>query len=159
MAVDESSDPLARATEALRSEDDGAWTELSRTILERVRTLVVPAESVISFNDEGETERGARGSTIRVSTRVLVPALRHDLETPSRATDAIEVVVTDDRCVAVKIDLVGVYGADLQAEGDEVRRAVSEVLRSALGPDPDFDADRDIQVSFVDVVTQDPHRQ
>ena len=159
MAVDETPDPLARATQALRADDEDGWAEVSRTILDRVRTLVAPAESMTSFDADGRSERGTRGSTIKVSSRVVTPTLRDALESPARAADAIEVVVEDGRCTAVHVDLVALFGTDLQHEGQEVRLAVAEVLATLLGPDPAFDAARDITVRVTDVVEDGPHHQ
>ncbi len=156
MAVDDTPDPLERATLALRNEGDEGWIEVSQSVMSRVRTLVTPAAAVDTFA-EGRVERSDRGSTIRVSGRVLTPQVRRAVETSRRAVDAIDLVVTDDRCSSVRIDLVCAYGADLQHEGGEVRRAAAAVLRMVLGDDPLFDVDRDIEVRVVDVVDQDPH--
>lgn len=159
MAVDQGPDPLERATSALRADDDNGWIELSQTIMSRVRTLVSPAEPIDTHGPDGAVARGPRGSTIKVSGRVLTPIVRAAVDGPARATDSIDIEVVDGRCASVSIGLVGLYGSDLQREGREVREAVAEVLRAVLGPDPDFDPRSDILVTVTDVVLDDPHAQ
>jgi hypothetical protein len=157
MAVEQTPDPLERATIALRDETETGWVEVSQSVMDRVRTLVTPASSVISFTDGGQAGRGARGSVVRVSGRVLVPRLRDAVDTPDRAADSVDIEVDDDRCTAIRIALVCRYGLDLQAEGRATRAAAAGVVRELLGDDPDFDPERDITIEVVDVVDGDPH--
>lgn len=159
MAVEQTPDPLERATRALKDEPDGGWIEISRTVMSRVRTLVTPASAVITFDENGSSERGSRGSIVRVSGRVLTPRLREAVDTPTRAADSVDIEVADDRCVAIHLGLVCVYGADLQQEGRDARDAAASVVHELLGLDPGFDPQRDITVEIVDVVEGDPHTQ
>lgn len=159
MAVDDSSDPLDRATAAIRSEESAGWPETSQKVIAKVRRLVMPAALLMTFGDDGRTVRGPQGSTVRVSGRVLVPRLRDAVDTETRATDSIDLTVVDDRCAGVRVGLVCSYGGDLQAEGASVRADVTAVLHDLLGVDPGFDPDRDVVVEIVDVVEGDPHRQ
>lgn len=159
MAVDQIPDPLARATEAVRAESDEGWIEMSRTVMDRVRTLVTPASAIVTHDASGSVERGGRGSTIRVSGRVLTPRLRAAIDSGSRAADSIDVEVVDDRCTAIDVSLVCTYGLDLQAEGRDVRDAVASVVHELLGHDPDFDPARDITIHVVDIVEGDPRTQ
>lgn len=159
MAIDQIPDPLARATEAVRAESDEGWIEVSRTVMDRVRTLVTPASAIVTHDESGRVERGERGSTIRVSGRILTPRLRAAIDSESRAADSVDVEVVDDRCTAIEISLVCTYGLDLQAEGRDVRDAAASVVRELLGPDPDFDPERDIAVHVIDVVEGDPRTQ
>ncbi|MCL8252484.1 hypothetical protein AERO_13920 [Aeromicrobium fastidiosum] len=157
MAVEQTPDPLERATIALRDETETGWVEVSQSVMDRVRTLVTPASAVISFTDDGRAERGARGSVVRVSGRILAPRLRDAVDTPDRAADSVDIEVDDDRCTAIRIALVCRYGLDLQAEGRAARTAAAAVVRELLGHDPDFDPERDIAIDVVDVVDGDPH--
>lgn len=156
MAVEQTPDPLERATRALRSEPDNGWIEVSQAVMSRVRTLVTPASAVIAFDESGSSERGVRGSIVRVSGRILTPQLRDAIDTPTHAADSVDIEITDDRCSAIHLGLVCAYGTDLQQEGREARSAAASVVRHLLGPDPDFDPDRDITVEIRDVVEGDP---
>lgn len=156
MAVD---DPLDSATQAIREDESPEWVEVSKSVISRVRSVVRPAATATAFAADGAAEHGDRGSTLHVSERVLTPRLRSVIDTSTRATDSIDVTVTGDRCSAIRIGLVCVYGSDLQAEGTEVRAAVAEVLTDILGPDPLFDPSRDVEIQIVDVVEGDPHRE
>ena len=71
----------------------------------------------------------------------------------------VDIEVADDRCTAIRLGLVCVYGADLQQEGRDARAAVASVVHELLGLDPAFDPERDITVEIVDVVEGDPHTQ
>lgn len=157
MAVEQTPDPLERATRALKDEPDTGWIEVSRSVMSRVRTLVTPASAVITFDEHGSSERGSRGSIVRVSGRVLTPRLREAVDTPTRAADSVDIEVGDDRCTAIHLGLVCVYGADLQREGSDARAAAASVVHELLGLDPAFDPERDITVEIVDVVEGDPH--
>lgn len=157
MAVDDRPDPLDRALEVARHEETPGWTEVSESVMARVRRLVMPAALVRTFGDDGQVARGPFGSTVLVSGRVLVPLLRRVVDSPTRAVDAIDVEVDDDRCTSVRVSLVGSYGTDLQEEGAKVHEIVTQTIRSVLGPDPDFDPSTDVEVQFVDVVDGDPH--
>ena len=159
MAVEQTPDPLERATRALRDEPDAGWIEVSQAVMSRVRTLVTPASVVITFDEDGSSERGDRGSIVRVSGRVLTPRLRDAVDTPTRAADSVDIEVADDRCAAIHLGLVCVYGADLQQEGRDARAAAASVVHELLGRDPAFDPERDITVEIVDVVEGDPHTQ
>ncbi len=159
MAVEQTPDPLERATTALRGEPETGWIEVSQSVMDRVRTLVTPASAVIAFDDQGRSERGVRGSVVRVSGRILTPRLRDAVDTPTRAADSVDVEVVDDRCTQIRISLVCSYGLDLQAEGRDARAAAASVVHELLGRDPDFDPERDIAIDVVDVVEGDPHTQ
>lgn len=159
MAVNETPDALERATEAMRADEETAtgWAEVSRSVVARVRDVVRPAASVLVFAADGRDVHDDHGSRVRISERVLVPALRSVVDTPTRAVDRIELDVVDDRCAGVRLDLVCSYGEDLADEGRSARAAVEAVLHDLVGPDPAFDAAQDVQVTVVDVVDGDPH--
>ena len=157
MAVEHIPDPLERATTALRDETETGWIEVSQSVMDRVRTLVTPASAIIAFDDEGRSERGARGSVVRVSGRILTPRLRDAVDTPTRAADSVDIEVVDDRCTQIRIALVCSYGLDLQAEGRDVRERASAVVHDLLGHDPDFDPTQHITIEVTDVVEGNPH--
>ena len=159
MAVERTTDPLERATTALRDDPEAGWVEVSQSVMSRVRTLVTPASAVVTFDDAGSSQRGERGSVVRVSGRVLTPLLRAAVDTADRAADAIDIEVADERCSSIHLALVCRYGVDLNAEGRDARAAVAAVVREVLGADPAFDPERDITVEVVDVVDGDPHSQ
>lgn len=155
---DADEDVLDRARRLLRDERPEDWTEVSGRIRERLASMVLPAQLFAAHVTLGE-----RGSSLSVSSRVLVPTLRARLDTDDRVTHAVDLVAAPlargagrRRLGAVRVDLVCRYGADLRREGGEVYLVVAQVLREVLGSDPDFEPDRDVRVQVVDVVSGDP---
>ncbi len=151
-------DVLERASRLLRDRPPDDWTEVSHGIRERLASSVVPAQTFAAHVVVGE-----RGSSIAVSSRVLLPALRQRLESDAHVADRIDLVAAaasrtggHRRLGTVRVELVCRYGVDLLREGELACRTVAQVVREVLGDDPDFDPERDVRAHVVDVVGGDP---
>ena len=144
---------LARAGRLARAQRPDGWTEVSGRVRGRLRSTMVPAQEFSAY-----VEAGSRGSSVGVTSRVLLPTLRRRLGSDQRAVEEIDLVADGRRLAGVRVQLVCRYGADLHHEGADVRRLVGEVVGEALGTDPAFEAGRDVGVHVVDVVDGDPRQ-
>lgn len=156
MALEPRPDPLDRALQAARDEENDGWIELSQSIMSRVRSTVTPSQPVLAWTTAGLPTHDETGSRTWVSSRILTAALRRHLQQPTFAPVAINLVVDDERLTGVEVSLATSYGVDLVALADAVRVSVHAELVGILGPDPDFRA-ADIAVHISDVVVGNPN--
>ena len=144
---------LTRAAGLARAKRPDGWPEVSGRVRGRLRSTVVPAQEFTAH-----VEGGSRGSSVGVTSRVLLPTLRRRLGSDQRAVEGLDLVADGPRLAGVRVQLVCRYGADLHHEGADVRRLVGEVVGQVLGTDPAFEARRDVGVHVVDVVEGDPRQ-
>jgi hypothetical protein len=131
------SDPvLARAARSLKEAPvDPRWIDISDSILSKIRittrrTWPIDAEYAAPA---GDPERAA--DTLSVSDHVVRTTLRRALAGVHGAEPtAIDLYLDGHRCTGLHIAVVGVYGDDLQAVGDELAAIAVEVLHDILGP-------------------------
>lgn len=154
MALETVPDPLERATQVARTEPPAAWSAVSSSVMTQVRTIVSPAQPLLTFGPEGSVSRDEDHSRTLVSTRVVSARLRRRLQRSTHAPGRIELMADRERLIAAEVDLVGSYGADLQATGARARSDVHEEIVALLGMDPHFGPDQ-ITIRFVDVVEGD----
>ncbi|VXC02291.1 hypothetical protein [Nocardioides sp. AX2bis] len=149
-------DPVVRATRELRrrAEADEApegWPAVERTVRQRVRSTVAPADPVLVLG-----VRDDRGSRTYVSSRVLEASLRRLLRrAPTHAPDRITLRVEDERPSLVEVALTCAYGTDLRALAEEVRSDARALLAETVGVGP---VPVPVTVDVVDVVAGDPRR-
>lgn len=155
----EPSDPLERATRALRQDEEEAqeprWLELSESIMTRVRGISWPAARVLASDPEGRSDRDTQGSRTYVSSRVVRDALRRALTTSQVEPKDIDLRVVDDHLQRLDLELVATYAQDLQEVGHWARGEALRVLDEQLGPLPDLDPDADVSITITDLHDDD----
>ncbi|UAL28881.1 hypothetical protein K8W59_13785 [Nocardioides rotundus] len=154
MAI-EITDPLERATQAARESSPHGWTQLSESIMGKVRTLASPGQPLLSYSASGSPAHDEAGSQVRVSSRVVVAGVRRALQDPSYVLADVSLHVDDQRLIGVDLDLVCAYGIELLAAAADARARAVDAVRSLLGPVPDF-GPAQVEVRIVDVVQGDP---
>lgn len=154
MALETFPDPLDRAKQVARTEHPAAWSAVSSSVMTQVKTIVTPAQPLLTFGPEGAISRDEHHSRTLVSTRVVSGRLRRRLQRSTHAPGRIELTADRERLTAVEVHLVGSYGADLRAVGTRARSDVHTEIVSLLGVDPHFGPDQ-ITIRFVDVVEGD----
>ena len=156
MALTPEGDPLSRAVEAARRTEP-EWVEVSSSVLRKVRASMGPSEPVLVFGPDGLPTHDGSGSRTYLSNRVLKRELRRLLQSqPTHAPERIQLDLVEERLAGVLVRLVAAYGVVLPELGARVRSDVLALLRSLLGPDPDFSA-ADVTIEFSDVVDGDPN--
>lgn len=154
MAV-EITDPLERATRAARASSPHGWTELSDSIMGKVRLIASPGQPLLSYSRSGAPSHDDAGSAVRVSSRVVTAAVRRALQEPSYVLDDVRLHAEDQRLVAVDLELVCAYGTDLMADAADARARAVDAIGSLLGPVPGF-GPAQVEVRITDVVQGDP---
>lgn len=139
---------LDRAARELREQpEEPRWLDISSTIISRVRSTTRrtwPVEAVYPVVREGRS-----GDSLRVSDQVVRRAILGAL-TGIHGCQPIDIslYLDDHVCTGASIAVVGVYGSDLQAVGNDLAGiaigVVSDVLGVALTRD-------DIDVSVDDI--------
>lgn len=146
----EPSDPLERATSALRRDAERhQWLELSEAIMTRVRGISWPATRILAVDPDGQSERDAQGSRTFVSSQVVRDALRQALTTGAVEPVSIDLKVEEDHLVHLDLDLVATYAQDLREVGAWARGEAARILTEQLGPLPSFDADADADLTIT----------
>lgn len=150
------SDPvLARAARSLKDKPvDARWIDISDSIISRVRTTTRRTWPV-SAEFPGTTEQSERtADTLRISDHVVRSAVRRALAGVHGAEPtAIDLYLDEHTCTGAYVDIVGVYGDDLQAVGDELAGIVLATLSDLLGPVRELTrADIDVHVHDINDV-------
>jgi hypothetical protein len=153
LTPDESDPVLDRAVRSLQDRPtDPRWIDISTSIISKVRTTTrrtwpVDAEFLTPTTDP---ERNA--DTLRISDHVVRTAIRRALVGVHGAEPtAIDLYLDDHRCTGARIDVIGAYGDDLQAVGDELAALALAVLNDLLGPTPRIRTRDDIDVHVNDI--------
>ena len=157
MTPDDADPVLARAARSLKEQPvDARWIDISDSIISRVRattrrTWPVDAEFVSAATD---SERAA--DTLRISDHVVRSAVRRALAGVHGAEPtAVDLYLDGHRCTGAHIDIVGVYGDDLQAAGEHLAAIALATLNDMLGLEPPL-ARTDIDVRVNDIKTTAP---
>lgn len=124
---------LDRAARGLREEpEEPRWVDISSTIISRVRSTTRrtwPVDAVFATSPEGRS-----GDSLRVSDHVVRRAVLRALTGVHgcQPTD-ISLYLDDHVCTGVSIAVVGVYGSDLQAVGNDLARIAIDVIAETFG--------------------------
>lgn len=147
------SDPdsiLSRAARELKdAPEEPRWLDISSSIISRVRSTTRRSWPV---DGQFPTAPPGRDSdTLRVSDLVVRTAILRSLQGVhgSQPTD-ISLYLDDHRCTGLSLTVVGAYGSDLQAVGDELATIALGVVEDWLGLALTRD-DVDVRVDDIDV--------
>lgn len=154
MAV-EITDPLERATRAARASSPHGWTELSDSIMGKVRLIVAAGQPLVAYSPSGSPVHDDAGSTVLVSSRAVTAAVRRALQEPSYVLDGVSLHADDQRLVAIDLELVCAYGTDLMADAADARTRTLDAVLALLGPVPGLGPGQ-VEVRITDVVQGDP---
>lgn len=146
---------LERALEAAREPDDG-WPEVAVGIKDRVRSMIVRSRPVLSWDAGGRRVLDDRGRQATVPSREVVVLLRTRLQSTDYAAADVDFQIEEHRLAQARVDVVGRYGVPLRELLDDAWAVAARTIVERIGADPDFDAERDLQVRVVDVTDGDP---
>lgn len=141
---------LARAARELReAPDEPRWVDISNTILSRVRATTRRTWPVDATYPTSPPAR--ESDSLRISDHVVRTALLRALSgvSGSQPTD-ISLYLDDHACTGLFIAVVGAYGSDLQAVGDELASIAVGVIHDVLGVSIER-ADIDVRIDDIDV--------
>lgn len=147
------SDPvLARAASSLRDQPvDAQWIDISESIIRRLRVTTRRTWPIDAEYPTTATEPDRSADTLRISDHVVRTAMRRALAGVRGAQPvAIDLYLDEHTCTGAFIDIVGLYGDDLQAVGDELAGIVLTTLAEVLGPVRHLTRD-DIDVHVHDI--------
>ena len=148
---------LARAAHSLRDQPvDGRWIDISDSIISKVRATTRRTWPVSSEYPTAATDSDRKADTLRISDHVVRTTVRRALAGVHGAEPtAIELYLDGHTCTGALIDIVGVYGDDLQAAGDHLASIALATLNDLLGQvRPLTRADIDVHVN--DITTEGP---
>lgn len=153
MTPGESDPVLARAASSLKEVPvDPRWIDISDSILSKIRTTTRRTWPVEAEYATAATTPERAGDTVRVSDHVVRTTLRRALAGVHGAEPtAIDLYLDGHRCTGVHITVVGVYGDDLQAAGDDLAVIALDVLHTVLGPTSPALTRADVDVHVQDV--------
>ena len=149
----EDADPvLVRAARSLKEQPvDARWIDISDSIISRVRastrrTWPVDAEFITAPTDSARSD-----DTLRISDHVVRSAVRRALAGVHGAEPtAVDLYLDGHTCTGAHIDIVGVYGDDLQAAGEHLAAIALATLNDMLGSVPPLTrADIDVRVNDI----------
>lgn len=145
-----------RAVRLARESDPPGWIDLTGTVMQRVRAVVLPSEQVLAFTRDGRPEHDAHGARTWLSARSITVALRDVCRTTHSAPSSIDLTLDEGRLVALDLALVAAYGTDLQQLAYKMRGRALNEIRALLGNDPEFGGG-DIAITVVDVTRGNPN--
>ncbi|WP_032402238.1 hypothetical protein [Rhodococcoides fascians] len=130
---------LARAATELRdAPQEPNWVDISASIITKVRNTTRRTWPIDSAFPSGSAAGPA--DSLRVSDHIVKTTLRRALADVHGAQPTeIELDLDDHACIGLFVAVIGVYGDDLQAAGDELAiiaiDTVSDLLGVTLGRD------------------------
>ncbi|MDV6303176.1 hypothetical protein R3P93_11465 [Rhodococcus cerastii] len=130
---------LARAATELRdAPPEPNWVDISASILTKVRNTTRRTWPIDSAYPLGSTAGPA--DSLRISDHIVKTTLRRALAGVRGAQPTeIDLDLDDHACIGLFVAVIGVYGDDLQAAGDELATiaidTVSDLLGTTLGRD------------------------
>ena len=144
---------LVRAARSLQEVPvDPRWIDISAAIVSRVRATTRRTWPIDAEFSTVSTGVDRQADTIRVSDHVVRTTLRRALAGVHGAEPTeIDLYLDDHRCTGARITIVGVYGDDLQAVGEELADIALAVLDDLLGPVPVPLTRDDIDVHVDDI--------
>lgn len=142
-------DVLSRAGHAARTYAEPGWVDISATIKQRLRTITQRSRPIRAAADNG--------TTLFVTDHVLISALRVAIAQLRCELERVQLTGHGDTCTGAVLDVVGLYGQDLQYLADQIRTTAYRVFTDLLGPiDPPFGTDG-IDVIITDLTTDPDH--
>lgn len=157
MTPDDLDPVLTRAARSLQeSSTEARWIDISSSIVSRVRattrhTWPVEAEFTTPAADSLRAT-----DTLRVSDLIVRSAIRRALVGVHGAEPTkIDLYLDGHTCTGAHIDVVGVYGEDLQAVGDELAAITLGVFEEILGSPKGPLTRDDIDVRVQDIYEED----
>jgi hypothetical protein len=150
MTPGEADPVLARAARSLQEAPvDARWVDISDSIVSKVRASTRRTWPIDAEYETRATDFARSGDTLRISDQVVRTAMRRALAGVHGAQPtAIDLYLDEHRCTGARVDIVGVYGDDLQAVGDELADIALAVLDDVLGA-PLTRADIDVHVNDI----------
>lgn len=141
---------LQRAARELRqAPEEPRWVDISSTILSRVRATTRRTWPVDATFPTSPPERAS--DSLRISDHVVRTAILRALSGVSGSQPVdISLYLDDHACTGLFIAVVGAYGSDLQAVGDELASTAADVVREILGVSIER-TDIDVRVDDIDV--------
>lgn len=143
---------LARAARSLKEQPvDARWIDISDSIISRVRATTRRTWPVDAQFDTAPSDSDRAADTLRISDHVVRSAVRRALAGVHGAEPtAVDLYVDGHTCTGAHIDIVGVYGDDLQAAGEHLAAIALATLNDMLGSVPPLTrADIDVRVNDI----------
>jgi hypothetical protein len=127
---------LDRAARGLRDQAvDARWIDISDSIIAKVRATTRRTWPVDAEYPTAAKQPERKADTLRVSDHVVRTAVRRALAGVHGAEPtAIELYLDDHMCTGIYVDIVGIYGDDLQGVGDDLAAIALATLNELLGP-------------------------
>ncbi len=154
-------DALARAARQARDAPEPGWVQISDAVLAKVRATsrrTTPiAASTSDLPPTGESPR--EGESTHISDHVIATHLNRAITAAHPCALADVVLSLDgDQFLGASVHVVGAYGADLHALGEQVRGTATTVLRELLGPHHPPLTIEQVHVRVSDITRGDPRR-
>ena len=126
---------LDRAARSLQTNaTEARWIDISDSIVSRVRATTRRTFPVTAEFPTPATISGRFADVLRISDLVVRNSIRRALVGVFGAEPtAVDLYLDGHTCVGAHIDVVGVYGHDLRAVGDELAAITLSVLDDVLG--------------------------
>ncbi|MFY2790155.1 hypothetical protein [Rhodococcus sp. MALMAid1271] len=140
---------LARAATELRgAPQETNWVDISSSILSKVRNTTRRTWPLDSAFPSGSGS--GRADTLRISDHIVKTTVRRALAGVRGAQPTeIDLDLDDHACIGMSIAVIGVYGDDLQAAGDELATIAIGVLSDLLAVTLDREA-VDVRVDDIE---------
>lgn len=124
---------LARAATELRdAPQEPNWVDISASILTKVRNTTRRTWPIDGAFPAGSAARPT--DTLRVSDHIVKTTLRRALADVHGAQPTeIDLDLDDHACTGLFVAVIGVYGDDLQAAGDELATIAIDTVSDLLG--------------------------
>ena len=124
---------LARAATELRdAPQEPNWVDISSSIIAKVRNTTRRTWPIDSAFPPGSG--AGTGDSLRISDHIVKTTLRRALAGVHGAQPTeIDLHLDDHACIGLFIAVIGVYGDDLQAAGDELATIAIDVVTDLLG--------------------------
>ena len=148
---------LARAARSLKEQPvDARWIDISDSIISRVRATTRRTWPVEAEFPTAATSSDRQADTLRISDHVVRTAVRRALAGVHGAEPtAIDLYLDGHTCTGAHIDVVGVYGDDLQAAGAHLAAIALATLNDLLGLVPALTrADIDVRVNDIKMTAE-----
>ncbi|CCQ14010.1 putative uncharacterized protein [Rhodococcus sp. AW25M09] len=140
---------LARAAAELRdAPQEPNWVDISSSILTKVRNTTRRTWPIDSAFPGGSGAGPA--DTLRISDHIVKTTLRRALAGVRGAQPTeIDLDLDGHACIGLSLAVIGVYGDDLQAAGDELAMIAIDVVSDLLAISLDRDA-VDVRVDDIE---------
>jgi hypothetical protein len=152
MTPDGADPVLTRAARSLKNQPvDARWIDISDSIISRVRLTTRRTWPVDAEYPTAATQPERKADTLRISDHIVRSTVRRALAGVHGAEPtAIDLYLDEHVCTGARIDIIGVYGDDLQAAGDDLAAIALSTMNELLGPVRQLTrADIDVHVNDI----------